>query len=377
MSTLSIGGLLPNTAASPGLNWRRALGYSVLFAIACTAMESFALPLGSVSLIDLLQFILQLATAWTAIGLVLAGALLVFGPWLTPALFAPALLAFALAASVGWSLIFGLLFRPNWLAGGSSYAHLFWGCLCYGGVFIAVYRASQRGERTRALLAQAEIARQRSEAALGSAQLLALQGQIDPAFLLRVMTEVERRYAAAPTTVERLLDLLIGFLRAAMPGVRSGASTLAAELLLAMQYAQLVAAFEPGRNVRTVRVDGTMPDLPFPPLLLLPVLDALAAAPGDGSTSLQLAQHEGRCALTLTRAGLSGNDAWMPPGLLYRLQVGLRTLFGNGWGLSLCADVGSPAFTLTLPMPSPAGAEPAFTTRAEAQRSHLEVTHHD
>jgi LytS/YehU family sensor histidine kinase len=269
-----------------------------------------------------------------------------------------------------------LLLTPISIAFGSSHLHAFWGCLCYGGVFIAVYRMSQRGERTRALLAQAEIARQRSEAALGAAQLQALQGQIDPAFLLRVMTEVERRYAAAPTTVDRLLDPLIGFLRAAMPGVRSGTSTLAAELLLAMQYAQLVAAFEPGRNVRAVRVDGTMPDLPFPPLLLLPVLDAVAAAPGDGGTTLQVAQHEGRCMLTLTRAGLSGNDAWMPPELLYRLQVGLRTLFGDDWALALRADVGLPAFTLTLPLTFAAGAEPASPTRADSARSHLETTHH-
>jgi len=142
-----------------------------------------------------------------------------------------------------------------------------------------------------------------------------------------------------------------------------------------MQYAQLVAAFEPGHNVRAIRVDGTVPDLPFPPLLLLPVLDAFAAAQGDGGTTLQLAQHEGRCVLALARAGWSSNDAWMPPELLYRLQVGLRTLFGDDWALDLCAGAGSPALTLTLPMPSTAGAEPAPLTRAEALRSHLETAH--
>lgn len=374
MSPLSIGGLHPHTVASPWLNWRRASGYSVLWAIACAAMESFALPLGSLSLTDLLQFSLHLVTMWTAIGIVLASALLVSGPRLAPALFAPALLVFALAVTVSWAPFVALFVAPTWLTTGTSYAHMFWGCLCYGGVFVAVYRMSQRGERTRGLLAQAEIARQRSEAALGAAQLQALQGQIDPAFLLRVMTEVERRYAAAPATVDRLLDPLISFLRAAMPGVRSGNSTLAAELLLAMQYAQLVAAFEPGRNVSAVRVDGTMPDLPFPPLLLLPVLDALAAAPGDGGTTLQVAQHDGHCALTLTRAGLGGNDAWLPPELLYRLQVGLRTLFGDGWALTLRDGPASPALTLNLSLP--AGAEPASPTRAEAPRSHLEATHH-
>jgi len=376
MNRLSIGGLHPPGATSPGLNWRRALGYGVLWAIVCSAMESFALPLGMLSLTDLLQFNLRAATEWFAIGIVLASALLVLEPRLTPAQLAPALLGFSLAATGGLALANELLLAPTSIAFGSNYLHAFWGCLCYGGVFIAVYRMSQRGERTRALLAQAEIARQRSEAALGAAQVQALQGQIDPAFLLRVMAEVERRYAAAPATVDHLLDPLIGFLRAAMPGVRSGTSTLAAEVLLAMRYAQLVAAFAPGGNVHAIRVDGTVPDLPFPPLLLLPVLDALGAAQGDGGTTLQVVRHEGRCTLTLTRAGWSGNDVRMPPELLYRLQVGLRTLFGDGWALALCADAGSPALTLTLPMPSTGGAEPVPPTRVEALRSHLEKTHH-
>ncbi|HWH83572.1 MAG TPA: histidine kinase [Burkholderiaceae bacterium] len=384
MRALAISRRSPATAPAQ-LNWRRALSYGALWAIACATMESFALPLGDMNPVEWLEFNLRLMAHWLVAGIAPVGALLLLEPYLTPARFLPALLAFALIGTAAWSLysmlqslfpILKFLINSPAIASGSS-MHVFWASLCYGGVFIAVYGMSQRGERTRALLAQAEIARQRSEAALGAAQLQALQGQVDPAFLLRVMTEIERRYAAAPATVESLLDALIGFLRAAMPGVRSGASTLAAEVLLAMQYARLVAALGPGRGVRAIRVDGTMPDLPFPPLLLLPVLDALAAAPGDGGTTLQIAQHEGRCNLTLARAGLSGNDAWLPPELLYRLQVGLRTWFGDAWTLTLHAGTG-PAFTLTLPLtPPPAVPEPATPTRADAPRSHLETTHHD
>ena len=373
MIALAIGGRSP-AAAAARLNWRRALSYGVLWAIACATMESFMLPLGNLRPVELLEFNLRMMVLWLVVGVAPVGALLLFEPHLTPARFAPALLVFALIGTATWTHVPTVRLMTQ-LAAGSS-MHVFWVCLCYGGVFIAVYGMSQRGERTRALLAQAEIARQRSEAALGAAQLQALQGQVDPVFLLRVMTEVERRYAAAPATVDGLLDPLIDFLRAAMPGVRSGASTLAAELLLAMQYARLVAALEPGRGVRAIRVDGTMPDLPFPPLLLLPVLDALAAATGDGGTTLQIAQHAGRCNLTLSRAGLSGNDAWLPSELLYRLQVGLRTLFGDTWALTLRAGTG-PAFTLTLPLTPPPGApELATSTRAEAPRSHLETTHH-
>jgi hypothetical protein len=389
VKALAIGRRRSPAAATAQLNWRRALSYGALWAIACATMESFALPLGNLSPVEWLGFNLRLMTLWLVAGIAPVGALLLFEPYLTPARFPPALLAFAFMGTAAWTLASEFLFliKPIRIAEG-SYMHVFWGCLCYGGVFIAVYRMSQRGERTRALLAQAEIARLRSEAALDAARLQALQGQVDPAFLLRAMAEVERRYAAAPATVSGLLDPLIGFLRAAMPGVRSGTSTLAAELLLAMQYARLVAAFEPGRSVRAIRVDGPMPDLPFPPLLLLPVLDALAAAPmgaagaapGDTGAALRLTQDGSRCTLTLARAGLSADNTWLPPELLYRLQVGLRTLFGDAWALNLHDGPGSPAFTLTLPLslplPLPAGAEPATPTRVEATRSPLETTHH-
>jgi hypothetical protein len=373
VSTLPIAAAPMRASTAAPLNWRRAFGYGALWAIACATMESFALPFGP-SPAEWLKFNLQLIAQWLVAGIAPVGALLLFEPYLTPARFAPALLAFAVVGTATAALTSELagLIGPTTLARG-SYMHALWACLTYGGAFIVVYWMSQRGERTRALLAQAEIARQRSEAALGAAQLQALQGQIDPAFLLRAMAQVERRYAAAPTTVDALLDPLIEFLRAAMPGVRGGASTLAAELLLAMQYARLVAVFDPGGKVRAVRVDDTLPDLPFPPLLLLPVLDALAAAPvsaptmspGDAGTALRLTRQADRCTLTLTRAGL-GAEPWLPPELRYRLQVGLHTLFGDAWTLTSNAGPGTPAFTLTLPLP----------VGAEAPPSHLETTHH-
>lgn len=352
-------------------NWRRVLGYGLLFGIACTALESFALPLGQLRFADLLRFTLQAATGWAAIGAALASTMLLLGPRLTSSSFAPVLVSFALVASVAWTLLNQVLFGTSWLA--ANTLHLFWGCLCYGGVLMTVWQVSQRQERTRALLARAEIARQRSEAALSSAQLLALQGQIDPSFLLRVMTEVEHHYAARPAAADRLLDALVSFLRAAMPGVRSGRSTLGAELSLATQYVRLVAAVEPGREVRVVNQSG-MPDLRFPPLLLLPVLDAIWGAPGGAVAKLQVAAQDGHCVLSLAREGLD-TDAWLPVDLVYRLRVGLTTLYGDAWNLELHRGAGTPAFILTLPVYL-AGERPASPSRGEAPCHQSETPDH-
>jgi len=183
---------------------------------------------------------------------------------------------------------------------------------------------------------------------LSEARLLSLQGQVDPAFLLRAMVEVERRYARDPAGMGRLLDRLVGFLRAAMPGVRSGVSTLAAEVRLAERYAEVCAELGPDRAIWTIQVEGALPELPFPSLLLLPLLDQLTAASGSTRrVEMQVTQRDGHCILMLAR-GAPEHERRLTPELLYRLQVGLRAVFGDAWALQ--SGLASAAVVLTLPL---------------------------
>lgn len=349
------------------LNWRRAVGYGVLWGIAREAMSAFALPLSQISAMELLIFEAHTLPHACLAGVVLAGATMLLERRLTLALIAPALVAFSLlfadryslsAPSVGVDV-------PSWLHNPSN-LHTIWGNMFCGGLFVAAYRLSAQSERTRGLLAQAEIARQQTEALLSAAQLQGLQGHVDPAFLLRVMAEVERRYGHDAAGAGRLLDALVSFLRAAMPGVRSGASTLAAEMLLCTQYAKVWAELEPGRATWSIHVDGALPELPFPALLLLPVLDRLAAADGSASRAeLHVRHSTAQCTLSMERA-VFGHSRWMPPDLLYRLQVGLRTLFGDAWTLALGDSPATPAFALTLLLDRPARSGlPLFSTHEE------------
>jgi hypothetical protein len=310
---------------------------------------------------------------WVVAGVALASATMLLEHRLRPWMIAPALVAFSLLVTAGWLPIGDehdqRSFFSTWFQGAGR-VHIFWGAMVYGGLFVAAYRSSMQSERTRELLARAEIARQETENLFSEAQLLSLRGHVDPEFLLRVMVEVEHRYAHDAAGMGRLLDPLVNFLRTAMPGVRSGASTLAAEVLLAEQYALVWAELEAARATWNIRVEGPMPDLPFPPLLLLPVLDQLAAGSAR-RVKLQVAQTDERCILTLTR-GVPFHERGLAPELLYRLQVGLRAVFGDAWELQ--GSAASPAYVLTLPLARTASAVPV-SSQPLASPTRQEMTH--
>jgi len=337
------------TLASP--RWRRAVLYGVLWAVAISVLESFALPLGHVGATQLMDFVAGLFPRWCVMGIILAVVTMLFERRLTWWSIAPTLLGFSVLVCAAWWFPSDSLWPME-----HGYLHIFWGGLFYGGVFVAAYRVNERAERTRRLFGRAEIARQRTESLLSAAQLRALQGHIDPTFLLRVMVEVERRYTQDARAAGALLDAMVSFLRAAMPGVRGGASTLAVEVQLAMQYAQVWAELEPRRPAWRLSLEGSIPDVQFPSLLLLPVLDRLASSEGASFHSeLSVRDVGGKCELVLDSAA-SYRAPWLEPDLMYRLQVGLRTMFGEDWVLAVSDTSAAPKFVLTLPFDRPAHA---------------------
>ena len=339
----------PERAASrrSPISWRRALGYALLWGLAFEALESFVLPLGDLSWRQLLEFALQTSDIWLVCTFGVACLAMFAEPRMSTAKLALSTVAVALALAAAGVLLgdvgteVALFQKPRSFA--TRFAYGAWGCLFYGGLFMLVLVLVMRAERTRSLLGHAEIARSQTETVLSQAQLQALRGQVDPDLLLRVMAEVQRRYAANAAAAERLLDHLVGFLRSAMPGVRSGCSTLAAELALVQSYIQLWAELEPLRAGWQVDIETPIPDLPFPPLLLLPVLDH-----GSGGR-VSMRREADRVMLSLDGPREAGE---LPAPLAYRLRVGLQATFGESWTLSLneVDAAGTPALLLSLPI---------------------------
>jgi hypothetical protein len=345
--------------AQAPFGWRRGLAYAVCWGAAAGTLES-AVPIAAIDdwTVAIALSALETLPGWLFAGLVVVALARVGVPRLSGL---QLLLATAAAATVvtfvriemRWPFI-SLGIRISF-AGGTptieaSAVYLGWAVFVYGGLFVGACALAQRTERTRWLLARAELARSRSETAFNMAQLSASQGLVSPAFLMRLLDEMQRRYASDVARAERLLDQLVGFLRLAMPGVRSGRSTLAAEIAVVRSYSQLAAELDPRQTEWRCELDPTLADVPFPALLLLPLLDRFAARqPSPAQIRLIGAREASQATLALFGVVAPG---WLPDDLRYRLRVALQAIHADA-RVDECAANDAAALTITLPFADP------------------------
>ena len=378
----------------------RALLYGLLWAVAITARETMMLPFGQFDSARQMAVMGPILFMYVIDGVLFAWIALVLEPRIDSLpKFACLIVASALVIAVLHQSRWGLLRMAGFefgfevqlgesMTGWSNLVFIVWMLLFHGGIFLAACALAVRTERHRATLGQAQIARQTSEALLDAAELDALRAQVDPAFLLRVMAAVQARYVTDAAGADRLLDELVAFLRAAMPAVRSGASTLRAEVELACAYASLAGAIDPTRAAWRVDVAGSLAEMPFPPQLLLPLMERLGAE----ATPSDAARCGGRLAITgrdrhvtiVVEAAPSLLPSALPPALLYRLQVALRATFGDaqvfevhaageGHGVALALHVEWPpreAPPRAVPQADPACEPPAFISATSRETRH-------
>jgi hypothetical protein len=199
----------------------------------------------------------------------------------------------------------------------SLWAYNLWLSLFYGGLLVAGYALSMRGERTRAALREAALARGRTEALLGELRLQTLQSQIDPTLLLAALDEVQRLYPQHGDRADALLERLVDFLRAAMPGLKDCDSSLQAELHLAQAFARLQALMPLGARWQ-VEWPRELPEHAFPSLLLLLIM-ALAGA--KDSPRLVARLEDARVSLQVQALGCQ-----LPPQVEQRTRSSLAAL---------------------------------------------------
>ena len=331
---------LPGSGGEPAppsatlFTWPRTIVYGLLAGSAAAAMDMLTVPLGQMDSVERVFLLSDVMFQYCPTGVAIACIAKLAAGRLSAWQLALAVVLVAAVGAAAHANIGVLSFydkfafaRRSW----SSFLYDFWHSVYYGGVFMFACVYSLRIEQTRRLLGQAEIARGRTEAVLGQARLEALRGQVDPGFLVRVMAEVQHRYASQPGAADALLDQLVAFLREAMPAVRGGKSSLAAELCLAQTYLALRAELDPAHAGCHIVVQPGLFDAPFPPLLVLPLLDQLVAAtPAQSPCGLKVATLADRedCIARVFSGPLHGAGTWLDPKLAYRLRVGLQSIYG-------------------------------------------------
>jgi len=95
------------------------------------------------------------------------------------------------------------------------------GTLSIGWIATFIYVRLRNARLAARALADAEVERSEAQARLLAAQLVAAHAQVDPAFVLQKLEEVESTYEADPARADVLLDEFIAYLRDAIPRLRA------------------------------------------------------------------------------------------------------------------------------------------------------------
>jgi len=324
--------------------WWRPIVLGVLWGVAVSAMESVVLPVYPDAWTGFWKILAWIVPGWCVVGVGLATLIEWVGARFERT---SQIVTFMIACALGLSAIYSMLYALAPASGPRSgmsvvfpqgfdplvaLVYQFWVVLFYGGLYFVAWSLRHRSQRSRETLARVEIARIKAETMLAEEQLHRLRGRIEPQLLLRVVTEVERRYLSDGPSADELLGLLVAFLRLAMPAIRSGKSGLGAELSLVEAYDALGANLE--RRSRQWSISCVpLPDLPFPPMLLLPLVDEVASRAGQPFVGQISVSHESNAVIVRLVGGSIGNNDWISPGLEYRMRVALSTLYGVAWRL--------------------------------------------
>jgi signal transduction histidine kinase len=130
----------------------------------------------------------------------------------------------------------------------------------------------QHLERHAAALEAARRERELERTSL-QARLSALQAQVEPHFLFNTLANLKYLIRTDQQAAQDMLDHLVGYLQNALPDMRSVSSTLGREVDLVSDYLA-VMRIRMGQRLRfEVAVDEHLRSLPFPPAMLISLVE--------------------------------------------------------------------------------------------------------
>jgi hypothetical protein len=265
-------------------DWLAVLGSGLLLGLIICLMELIEQPMAHANLAAVWLFMFIKSGYWLGVGVVWA----VFVRLAEPRFGVAALAALSLLTAVLMSFVLLAPVAMSWLpwfdSGGPAndttavlpldarLCHLLWTNGFYGGLFVTLFAAVRRSARSRQNLARMQQARDEAAALLEEGRLEAFRQQLRPGVLTDVLAVLKALYRSDPTRADHLMDLLVGFLRPAVRSLRLQATSLAAELDLAGRYLRLRSAM--AGDACLIVIDSALPpSIPFPPRLLIPVVD--------------------------------------------------------------------------------------------------------
>lgn len=210
--------------------------------------------------------------------------------------------------------------------------------LIFGALLFAWLEMRRRNREIEERLIASQQERARLQRANLESRLAAMQAHVDPQFLFESLAAVHLEYATQTSRGAALLDRLIVYLRAALPSLRSGGSSVGAEVELAGAWLEVFAAQHGGRPALRLEVSPDCLGAPLGATMLLPL--AQWACSGDGGPPAEISLQVSRCGPqgTAVRALLRASPApsRAPQGdAPARVRERLKALYGDAADLAV------------------------------------------
>jgi Histidine kinase/Histidine kinase-, DNA gyrase B-, and HSP90-like ATPase len=225
------------------------------------------------------------------------------------------------------------------------------------GIIVKVVLGGKKRAERRAQVATATAAEEGLKRQLVEAQLKMMQAQVEPHFLFNTLASVDYLIETDPGTASKMQKNLIQYLRAALPQMREGSTTLGKEVQLCRAYLEILKFRMEDRLQYTVTVPQGLMSAQFPPMMLQSLVEnsikhGLEPKPEGGAVTISADIVDGRLRVTVADTGL-GFAAASRPGTgvgLANVRERLSALYGGRARLSI--DANDPSGTIvTIDVP--------------------------
>ncbi len=190
-----------------------------------------------------------------------------------------------------------------------------------------------------------------------SAQLKALQAQVEPHFLYNTLANARYLTRQDPQRATQMLDHLIAYLRTSVPDMRSPVSTLGREFDLAEHYLQLMAIRFGERLHFDLHLADDLRSQPVPPLMLMTLVEnavqhGVEPQPGDVTIVVSAHLADGMLQVQVRNNGAGLQDKVLGSGVgLRNLRERMHALYGARATFTLCTmEDGQVAADIRLPL---------------------------
>jgi hypothetical protein len=241
--------------------------------------------------------------------------------------------------------------------GGADWLMGFITLLIVAGIIVKVVLGGKKKAETRAKVATATAAEESLKRQLVEAQLKMMQAQVEPHFLFNTLASVDYLIETDPGTASKMQKNLIQYLRAALPQMREGSTTLGKEVQLCRAFLEILKFRMEDRLQYTVIVPQGLQSAQFPPMMLQSLVEnsikhGLEPKPEGGSLTISADISNGKLRVTVADTGLGFAVADQPgTGVgLANVRERLAALYGGAARLDIEAN--SPTGTIvTIEVP--------------------------